>query len=116
MRSSTTAGGTGVSGMERPCRRAGARRKRKQVQIAEGQRADEFQRLFELAIRFAGKADHDVGAEGEVGAGGAEERGNLFRVVPGAVAAMHAAQHGVGARLQRQMGVAGEATCRRILP
>ena len=32
------------------------------------------QRLLEFAVGFAGKADHDVGAEGEFGTGGAQEQ------------------------------------------
>ena len=103
------AGATRVCCVQCPAPRAGPRRKREQVQITEGQRANEGDGLLELGFGFAGKAHHDVGAQGQLRAGGAQQRGNLFGVVPGAVAAVHAAQHGVGAGLQRQMRVARQA-------
>ena len=52
---------------------------------------------------------HDVGAKGEVWPGGAEERGDFFGIVPWAVAAMHAAKHGIRAGLQWKMGMASQA-------
>ena len=51
--------------------------------------------------------DHDVGADGCV----EEERadvGEFLGVVPGAIAAIHAAQDGVGAGLEREVSVATE--------
>ena len=68
----------GRGGMQRPCPRAWPRRKRKQMQIAEGQAANEGERLFELAIGFAGKAHHHVCAQREIGAGGAQQATQPF--------------------------------------
>ncbi len=105
MRSSTTAAGPATRreassrafpGAAKTGTGAGSRR--------EG--ADELECLLELAIGFARKAHHDIGAERELGAGRLEQRCDLFGVVPGTIAAMHAAQHGVGAGLQRKMRVA----------
>ena len=102
--------GDGVGSVEGPGAGVGARRKRKQVQIAEGQGAEEFEGLVEFAVGFAGEADHDIGAEGERGTGGAEERVDLLRVVPGAIASVHPAEDGIGAGLEREMRMAREAT------
>ncbi len=98
----------GRRGVKRPPGRAGARRKRKQVEIAEGQYADKIERLLEFAVALARKANHDVGAEGEVRACGAQESGDFVGVMPGAVTAVHAAEDSVGAGLKRQVRVAGE--------
>ena len=102
----------GRCGMKRPAGCARPRRKGKQVKIAERQRAHEGERLLKLAIGLAGEAGHDIRAEGEIGAGGAEERGDFVRVVPGPVTAVHAAQHCVRARLQGKVGVASEMATR----
>ena len=102
----------GGGGVKRPARRARPRRKGKQMQITERQRADEGERLLKLVISLAGETHHDICAEGEIGAGGPQERRDFVRVVPGPVTAVHAAQHGVGARLQRKVGVASETATR----
>ena len=60
-------------------------------------------------VGLSGKTDHYVGAQGQVRSGGAHKSLNFFRVVPWAIAAMHAAQDGIRAGLERQMDVAGEA-------
>ena len=101
--------GHGVCSVEGPGAGVGARRKRKEMEVTEGQSAKEGKRLVEFAIGFTGEAGHDVGAEGERGAGGAEDGFDLLRVVPGAVAAVHAAEDGVRPGLEREMGVAGDA-------
>ena len=79
------------------------------MQVAEGKAADELQVSSNSRSVLAGKADHDVGAEGQLGAGGVKQGRDFLGVVPGPVAAVHAAQHGVGAGLQRQVRMAGEA-------
>ena len=84
-------------GMKRPCARPGPRRKGKQMEVAEGQIAHEVEGLREFGVCFAGKADHNVGSDGEVRAGGAEQRFDFLDVVPGPVTAEHAAEHGVRA-------------------
>ena len=56
-------------GVEGPRSCAGAGRKGEEMQVAEGQVADEVVRLLKLAIGFAGESDHDVGAESERRAG-----------------------------------------------
>ena len=66
--------------------------------------------FVEFAFGFAGEAYHDVGAEGEIWSGGAKERGDFFGVVPGAVAAVHAAKHGIRAGLQGKVRMAGQAS------
>src|SRR6266567_5313032 len=68
-----------------------AGRKWKYVEIAEWKVADEPAGLVEFAVRFPGEADHDVGAEGEVGAHGIQNGRDLLSVVPRAIAAVHAA-------------------------
>lgn len=85
----------GLLGVENPGAGAWAGREREEMEIAEGQRTDDFQRLLKLAVGFTGEAGHDVGTEGEIGAGGAEERVNPGLVMPGAVATVHAAEDGV---------------------
>ena len=87
--------GNGLALVQLPTRCGGARRERKQMQVAERKRADEGNSLVELGVGLAGEADHDVGAEGELGASGGDQRLNLLRVMPGAIAAMHAAQNSV---------------------
>jgi len=87
--------GDGRGSVQGPSARAGARREREEMQIAEGEGADEGERLLEFCVGFAGEADHYIGAQGEERASGEQEGLNFFGVVPGAVAAVHAAQHGV---------------------
>src|ERR1035441_2205253 len=87
-------GRDGLFGVEGPCLRARPGRERKQVQIAERQRADESYGLFEFGVGLSGKADYDVGTQGQVRSGGAHKSLNLIRVVPWAVAAMHATEDG----------------------
>ena len=76
------------------------------MQIAEGQRAHQRQRLLELGVGLAGKAHHHVRAQRQLRPGGTHQRLNLLRVVPGPVAPVHAAQHSVRAGLQGQMRMA----------
>jgi len=78
------------------------------MQVGKGLGRDEVEAFAEERVGLAGEADHDIGTDGGVGeerADGAEALG----VVPGAVAAMHAAEDGIGAGLQGQVGVAAEA-------
>ncbi len=100
----------GVGCVQGPGAGVGARGKREEMEIAARQGAEEAEGLGELAIGLAGEAGHDVGSEGERGTGGAEERFDLLRVVPGAIAAVHAAEDGVGPGLEREMRVVGETT------
>ena len=103
-------GGDGVCGVQCPAARARPRRKRKQVQVAEGQRANEG-RASPRTQRSVSPGKPTMTSAPRVRSGPAarSKRSNLLRVVPGPVAAVHAAQHRIGARLQRQVRVAGEA-------
>ncbi len=103
-------GRDGRLGVESPGSGAGAGRKRKQVQVAERETANELDCFVEFAFGFAGEACHDIGAEGEIWSGGAKERGDFLGVVPGAVAAVHAAKHGIRAGLQGKVRMAGQAS------
>jgi hypothetical protein len=99
----------GRFGVEGPGSSAGTRREGEQMQVAEWETANELDCLVEFIFGFAREACHDVGAKGEVWSGGAEERGDFFGIVPWAVAAMHAAKHGIRAGLQWKMGMASQA-------
>jgi hypothetical protein len=101
--------GDGAGGVESLAGSSRTWGKGKEMEIAERERAEEGTGFFEFGVGFAGKASHDIGAEGERGAGGAQESFDFFGVVPGAVAAVHTAEHGVGTGLERQMDVAGHA-------
>ena len=79
------------------------------MQVAEGQRLEQRQRLLEFSVGFAGKAHHHVRAQGQRRTGSAHQRGNLFCVVPGPVAPMHSPQNRIRARLQGQVSVARQA-------
>ena len=103
-------GRDGRLGVECPRSSAGARREGEQMQVAEWETANELDCFVEFAFRFAGEACHDIGAKGEIGPGSAKERGDFFGVVPGAVAAVHAAEHGIRAGLQGKVGMAGQAS------
>jgi len=63
---------------------------------------------FEFGIGLAGEAGHDVGADR---GGGMAARNflNFFAIVPGSIFAMHAAQDGIAAGLQGDMGMLGDA-------
>ena len=89
--------------MKPPSACARPRRKREQVKIAEGKRAHQRQRLFKLGVGLSREAHHHVRAQGEVRPRSPQQSLHLLRVMPGTVAPVHAAQHGVRARLQRQM-------------
>src|SRR3974390_2094934 len=95
-------------GMKRPCARARTWRERKEVQIAERQSTDELDGLLKFAIGLAGETDHHICAESEFGTGRADQSTDDFRIVPGTVAAMHAAEDRIGAGLKREMSVASE--------
>ena len=72
------------------------------MQVGERLRGDEAIALIEEGVGFSGEADHDVGSDGGVGekfANGGEALG----VVPGAIAAVHAAEDRVGTGLERKM-------------
>ncbi len=100
------AGRDRLPAVQLPGRRAGTRRKREEVEIGEGLCGDEVVALLKERVGFAREADHDVGADGGVGEQSADG-GQPLGVMPGAIAAVHAAQDGVRSGLQRQVGVAG---------
>jgi len=70
-------------GVQLPTGRSRPGRKRKQVQVTEGQGRDEGERLLEFGVGLGGEADHDVRAEGEVRPRGAQQSLDFFVVVPG---------------------------------
>ncbi len=70
------------------------------MEAAEGQRLHIGQRLGELLLRLAGEAGDEVGAEVQIGDGGAGLIGQGAEGGAGR-APGHAAQHAVAARLQR---------------
>jgi hypothetical protein len=107
--------GDGLLAVQVPAGRARARGEREQVEIGEGLGGDEVEMFLELAISFAGEADHDVGADSGMGRGRADG-GEALGVVPGAVAAVHTAQDRVRAGLQREMNVARETRVRAARP
>ena len=82
----------GTFGVESPAAGTGARRKGEEMQVAERKLAHEVQRLFKFAIGLAGEAGHDVCAESEHGAGSLNQCPDFFFVMPGTIAAVHAAQ------------------------
>src|ERR1017187_4712105 len=91
--------------MKFPTGSAGAGREREEMEVGKGLRGKEVVGFAKFRFRFAGEADHDIRAESECWARGFEEGSCFVGVVPGAVATMHAAENGVGAGLQRQVGV-----------
>lgn len=100
--------GNRVVAVELPSGRAGAGRKREQMQVGEGLGGDEVAALLEERVGFAGETDHDVGSDGRIGQCGADGDGSL-RVVPGAVAPVHFSEDRVRPGLQRQVGVRRQA-------
>ena len=102
------ASGDGVLAVEFRGGRAGSRGEWEEMEVGEGLRGDEVVALAEERVGFAGESDHDVGADGGVGEKLAN-RGEFFGVVPGTIAAVHAAEDGVGAGLEGEVGVAREA-------
>ncbi len=86
----------------------GARGVGEDVQISERQVCDEAAGGFEFGVGFAGESSHDVGSDG----GGGHGSANLFdllAIVPRSIFAVHAAEHGVTARLQGHVCVLGDA-------
>src|SRR6266568_5179582 len=81
-----------IFGVERPGARIWPWGERKQVQVAEGQRSNECHCLFEFGVGLAWEASHHVGAQCQRWSGCVYESLDLFLVVPGTVAAMHAAE------------------------
>ena len=99
--------GDGILAVEFPGGSAGSRGKRKQVQVGKRLGGDEVVAFLEERVGFAGESDHDVGADGGIG----QQRADLCEalgVMPGTIAAVHAAEDGVGSRLQGQMRVGGQ--------
>src|SRR6266571_7968870 len=64
--------------------------------------------FLEELIGLAGEADHYVGADRGVGHG-FMDLSDLFRIMPGAVLAMHPPENAVTAGLQRNMRVLGDS-------
>ncbi len=91
-----------------PGGRAGACGELEEMQVGERLRGDEAVALVEEGCGFAGETDHDVGADDGVGEE-LTDLGEALGVMPGAIAAVHAAEDGVGTGLQGEMGVASEA-------
>jgi hypothetical protein len=98
-------GGDGILAVEFPGGRGGARGEREEMEVGEGLCGDEVVTLTEEGVGFAGESDHDVGTDGGVGEEGADLC-EALGVMPGAIAAIHAAEDGVGAGLEREVGVA----------
>ena len=84
--------------------RAGARREGEDVQIGEAAVIDDLQRVREHLVRLGREAGDDVGAEDDAGAPRAQFRAECDRVFA-RMAALHALQNHVVARLQRQVNV-----------
>lgn len=87
---------------------ARARRKRKNVEIAEWQSGDEIHCGGVVFIGFAREADDDVRADGGVRKSFANEF-DAASIVCGAIPAMHDAKNTVRAALQRQMEMGRDA-------
>lgn len=102
-------GGHRICGVEGPAARAGARREREEMEITEGQTADESEGFVELVVGFAGESGHHIRAECEIRACGGENVGGLLLVVPGAVTPVHAAKNRVRAGLKREMRVRADS-------
>lgn len=100
------ASGDGIFAVEFPGAGIGARGEREEVEVGKGLRGNEIAAFLEEGVGFAGKADHDVGADGGIGEQSANG-GEALGVVPGAIAAVHAAQDGVRTGLEGQVGVGG---------
>src|SRR6266850_2938113 len=88
------------------CWRARAGGKGKNVQVGEWQPFNKGAAFFEKFISFAREANHNVSPDGGIGHGGSSLV-NSFRIVPGAILAMHPAQDPITARLQRGVYVFG---------
>ena len=78
------------------------------MEVGEGEFVDETVGFGKLGVGFAGEANHDVGADGGGGHEGAGF-GDAVGVVAGPVFAVHAAEDGVGAGLERGVDVEGDA-------
>src|SRR5215469_15038957 len=83
---------------------SGARRKRKNVKVAERESGDEIHRGGMIFTGFTGEADDDIGADGGMWKRFANEF-DAASIVRGAIPTMHGAKNAVGAGLQRQMEV-----------
>ena len=90
------------------CGRPGSCRVGEDVQVGKRQFFDDAARIFKFSVGFCGETDHDVGADCGGRHGGANLF-NLFAIVPGAISAVHAAEDGIAAGLQRHMRVLGDA-------
>ena len=69
--------------------------------------AHEREGLLMIGLGLAAEADHEVGAEGEAGHGGAQ-LGDEGEVLAAGVAALHGAEHGVAAGLGREVDVVAD--------
>lgn len=89
-----SSGGHGTFAVQRRSGRSRTRREWKKMQISKGLGGNEIIAFLEQRICFSGKADHHIRADARIGHQGMDTS-KFFCVVPGAVAAMHPAQHGV---------------------
>ena len=78
------------------------------MQIGQWLGGDEVVTFLKLSVGFAGKAYHDICADGGIGRGTAHDRQSL-RVVPWSIAAVHAPQNSIRSGLQRHVDMPGEA-------
>lgn len=85
-----------------------ARRKRKNMQIAERQGGDEIHGGGVICVAFAGEANDDVGADGGVRQRAADEF-DAAGIMRGAIPAMHSTKNPIRSRLQRQMEMRRDA-------
>ena len=106
--------GDGRLGVKCACTGAGARREREEMQVAKGKAADKIVRLLKLAVGLAGEACHDVCTKRECGTSSSKQLLDLLSVVPGTIAAVHAAKDGVGAGLERKVGVSRESATGKL--
>src|ERR1700679_2442849 len=87
-------------------RRAGPRRESEDVKISEREFCDEAARGLEFCVRLAGKSNHYIRANSGGGYGLANFF-DLLAIVPWSIFAVHAPQHRIAARLQRNVRVPG---------
>src|SRR5580658_373688 len=97
-----------MGAVQLPCGRSWTRGKGKEVQVGERLLLNKAVAFGKESVGFAGKADHDIRADSAL----RHERLKLRQplgIVPGAIAAMHAAEHRIRAGLEGKVRMASEA-------
>ena len=80
----------------------------KEKALAKPTSCDQRERRFEIGVGFAGKADDEIGGEGNIRPHSADLR-DAGKIIGSAMIAIHRFEDAVGTRLHRQMQIGHDA-------